>query len=273
MTEKERKKIIKLGKANDALNKYSIKVAAVPFIAGTVLILLYGFIEETAVMLLGMGLLLVGCLIPIIWLIVLNIWAGSCKMYSYDLYQQLVREDRPESKRLPQKPMPLTQKIADEQFDGDIQQAVIHILHTYANEELNVYIHEWGPEESRLALNHMWESAQEKLGEKGIKDCLKNAVLLEELEMTEEDVLSAPNPFKKKIWKQLGVLAAACVGVPVVLGLFTDWFSTAETVCQWVLLGLSVFITFQATTIGAFIIKSVKFARLKKRLLKENVKE
>ena len=273
MTEKTRNRIIRLGKANDALNKYSLKLAIGPAVVGAMLIILHKFVEEPSVMLWGIGLLLLGCLIPMVWFVVLSIRAGFCKEYSYGLYQTLVEEASPKEIEVRNKELPLTQKIADEQFDGDIQQAITYILHAYANEELNEFIHEWGSEESRIALDHIWSSVKERVGEKEAINYLKDAAALDELGMTEEDVIAAPNPYKKKVWIQLCVLAAVCVSVPVLLGLLEEWCYIDDTVREWGMYLLACYITLQATTIGTSLVGTVKYCVLKKRLRKARAKE
>ena len=274
MTLKEKNKIIKLGRANDRFNKYAIKVAAGPFVAGTALILLHAVWNETEVMLLGMGLLLLGCLIPMIWLLLLSIWGHGCKDYTYDLYRYLVEECEPdevpsfEELAPSDGEAPLTKELADRLFDGDIDRAIDYVVKNIRGEELDAFIDEWSPEQAAAAIDAIYNAGKEAMGEKALEKCMDQQIVLAELGVTEAEVLTMPNPFKKKIWMRLGVLAAVCVGVPLLVGAFADWFSAYEDVGEWVLLALSCFITLQATTIAPLIIKSVKFARLKRNLRK-----
>ena len=75
---KNEKKIIEIGRANDKLNKYAIKISLPPVIIAVVLILLYGFIwSEPVIMVVGLGFLLIGCL----YFIVVHSYVYSCARF------------------------------------------------------------------------------------------------------------------------------------------------------------------------------------------------
>lgn len=276
MTLKEKNRIIRIGKANDRMNKHMGKVVIPPVALGSGLIILYSFVKETAVMLWGMGFLFGGCLIPLVWFASLAIRASRCKNYSYDLYQHLVKDYSPNevpSFRVIQETPKMTQDIADEQFDGDINKAIDYIIKNVRGDELNAYIEEWGPEQAAAAIGAIYNAGKEVMGDKKLERFMKAHASLAELEITEEEALSSPNPYKKKVWVQIAILAGVCVCVPLLLAAFQGSFSDPETVRDWVLLGLGGYITIQAAGIAESLSKAVKFAKAKKTIMEINAEE
>ena len=111
------------------------------------------------------------------------------------------------------------------------------------------------------------------MGDKKLERFMKAHASLAELEITEEEALSSPNPYKKKVWVQIGILAGVCVCVPLLLAAFQGFFSDPETVRDWVLLGLGGYITIQAAGIAESLSKAVKFAKAKKTIMEINAEE
>lgn len=201
LTLKEKNKIIRIGKANDFMNRHMGKVVLPPVLLGSALIILHIFWEETAVMLWGMGFLFGGFSIPLIWFASLSIWASRSKNYSYDLYQHLVKEYSPNEApsfrpiQDAQQEMPMTRKIANEMFDGNVEKAIDYIMKNIRGDELNAFIEEWGPEQAAQAIDVIYNAGKEAMSEKNLNRYIKAQTALGELGMTEEEVLSMPNPF------------------------------------------------------------------------------
>ena len=288
LTEKEKKRIIKIGKANDRLNKHTINVTLPPVLLGALLIIIYGFglWEEISVIIAGMALLFGGCCISLVWFISLSIRATNCKNYSYSLYKELVKTDMAEEictneemdnlqpldlhksdkNACDDNIMPRTHKLASEHFDGDIKKAVEHVMLYVRGEELDEYMKEWTPEMADHALTSVYNFGKEKFGEKGIKQIMNIESTLENLNLTEEEVLTRKNPFVKKSLKSVFILLFGCIGIPILLAILKEYI-VIDSVEGWILGALSIFITYQAFGIANNLINIFRFKRVKRSIL------
>ena len=206
LTEKQKKQIIKLGKSNDNMNKYYIKISALPVCIGVVLIILTNFLagDNSKLVLLGIGFLFAGFAFPLIWPLSIAIRAKKCKYYSYELYEELLGKKKTESKDFePNLELyPLTTKLATEMFEGDIKLAIKHVMMCVRGDELSKYIDEWSPEQSAYAMKSVYELGKEKLGEKEVENIVKETVALsdfsEDIDVGIETLAEQKNPYVKK---------------------------------------------------------------------------
>lgn len=260
LTQNE-KKIIKLGKANDRLNKYCIKVTLPPVVIAVILILLYGFsiLTNPTVILVGISLLFIGCCIPVVWFISLTIRASKIG-YTYQLYQELIGNHCNTDDTVNQKETHITknshcesdneitpeqnqERLTDayiKQFDGDIEKALEHILYTYEYEELDKYVFEWTEEENRIAYKIIERNAAKNMAKES-------------------------NPCIKKLLIQLIITSVVCVGIPLLLSFIKNIVSDFETVQRYAMGGLSIFIAFQAMKIATTIIDTIKYQKEKRK--------
>lgn len=87
---KEELKILKVGKGNERLNKYCIKIFLPPVILSVILILTYMTTKITPYMAVGLPLLLLSCLASVIWFISLASRASRCG-YTVDRYHEILK--------------------------------------------------------------------------------------------------------------------------------------------------------------------------------------
>ena len=276
LTEKEKKQIIRVGTANDNMNKYCIKISVPSFCVGTVLIILSGFRMEDngKVILLGIGFLLCGCFIPMIWAISVAIRGKICKNYSYELYEELVGKVEPKSQDFEPdfELYPLTTKLANEMFEGDIKSAIEHVMMYIRGDELSQYIAEWSPAQARYAMNSIFELGQKTLGEKEVKNIIKENIALSEfaedmnmdMDTAEETLIEQKNPYVKKLIIHaivLVVLVALTVLLAVIVSnLDNDTVNTIAS-CIFTIVGAS-----EVSVVSLLIVKAIKFQVLKKKL-------
>lgn len=260
------KKIIKIGRANDRLNKHCTKVCLPPILIASLLVLLYGFgiWRETVVIVSGICILLVGCCIPLVWFISLTIRASKIG-YTYQRYQELIGNHcdtnyivnqkethstknshcESNSETTPEKSEQNQERLTDayiKQFDGDIEKALEHILYTYQNEELDKYVFEWSDEEIRIAYKTIKRNAAKNMAKES-------------------------NPYIKKLLIQIIITLLVCFGIPLILSFIKNIVSNFETWQRYAMGGLSIFITLQALKIGPTIIDALKYQKEKRKLI------
>lgn len=266
LSDKEKKQIIRIGKMNDNLNKYCIKITMVPVCIGVILILASSMLEDSArVFVWGMGILLFGCLLPLMWFIVLNIIAKGCKNYSYGLYEMLIgaKTIKDYIFELNEDTYPYTSSIAKEQFAGNVNEAIKYIILNIRGEEINKYINEWTPEQSAYAVSCLGNAALEKNGEKKLAEMVKNVAKLEELGMSEEEVLTKPNPFVKKI-KVHFLILIGLIMLSVVFGLAKD---NTNIIVKIGVTVSPILMSLESLELGNLIVKFFGFRKMKKKLV------
>ncbi len=162
-----------------------------------------------------------------------------------------------------------TQQLANEKFSGNINEAIKYIMFNIRGEELGQYIDEWTPEQARFALDSVYQVGEEKLGKDGLQKIVKEEVLLDELNLTKDEVMNAQkNPFGAKIAKGLLKLFIVNGGI-VALGtlLSSLGMQNSQGIIQAAAVGgASIFTTYMATDIGVDIVKFFKYKKIKKSL-------
>lgn len=96
-------------------------------------------------------------------------------------------------------------RLAQEKFNGDIQETIKYLLHNSQSSEFHEYINEMTEAEASYTLDCIEEHTIEKVGGiENYKALYKREEQINSLNMTFEEVRDAKtNPFKKKLIKSL----------------------------------------------------------------------
>ncbi len=170
-----------------------------------------------------------------------------------------------------------TQKLADEKFNGDINEAIKYVLHNTRGDEMLEYINEWTPDQARFALDYIYQLGEEKMGKKGLRRMIDEEVSLEALGVTREEVLtSAVNPYASPLRKKLLiiVLAFVIIGIATVVPGLLEIPSDYETVISVVaVIASGVLVCAVLLTIFNDISGFFRYRSLKKQLTKDETEE
>jgi len=158
-----------------------------------------------------------------------------------------------------------TDKLAQEQFGGDQEAAVRHIIRTFETEELNEYASDFNKEQAVLLLKIIAELATSCLSKEEIADIAGENYILSQLGMTKEEVCSAEqNPFERNLIRRLLILLMV-VAVPIGIAvLFSDLGITMELAASI----SGILISIMVIPLGEDTIKYFKFRKLKKKYRK-----
>ena len=151
---------------------------------------------------------------------------------------------------------------AQENFNGNIEQAIEHLLcgeHGDTKYIFDQYVDELTLEESKFAMKIIHRQTVNSLGEKQFNDEVHKLNVLQQLNLTEEEVKNAPvNPYKstllKSVFKLLvmngGVISLAVAGIaPQILGLAAP-----------LVMGLS------SMTVATNLVNYFKFKKIKSKI-------
>jgi len=133
-----------------------------------------------------------------------------------------------------------THTIANEKFNGNIEEAIKYILWHYEYGELNEFIREWDDNEFLIA-NKLIEEAP-----------VVNPIFEEE---------TTKNPYTKTFWIHIITTAVVCVSVIFILKYLENVVSDFETWKGWAMGGLSIFITLQSIKIGPIMNAMFKYRK------------
>jgi len=115
-------------------------------------------------------------------------------------------------------------KIAEEQFDGDVYKAIEYVYETYAHEKnpiMDKIYSEFTQKEREIACEVIKNMAIKKTGQKAVDDIYESVNIMERLHMSDEEILSSEkNPFGKTIIKYV-ILMLCVISVPLILMFFT----------------------------------------------------
>ncbi|MBE6956573.1 MAG: hypothetical protein E7450_03880 [Ruminococcaceae bacterium] len=160
--------------------------------------------------------------------------------------------------------------LANEMFDGDMTKTVRYIMKELPPERVEQYTKEMNSTEAAYALNVLYDTAVEEHGEGHVKRTISLNWLLEQLNMTQEELeTTKKNPYGVKVGKALLTVLAAVVVVGVALGLNARFFEN-ETIKSLAAAGGSIVVTMKAMGLAGEIMLYIQFARAKRMLKKLN---
>ena len=173
---------------------------------------------------------------------------------------------------VPYEELSLIQKLAVDQFEGDVVLAWEYVF-THEEKEKQVEytktINEW---EACAAYKVIKAQMNEKFTDKEFNKAIEVELILDTLEMTEEQVLMyEENPFFSDLWKWIGVLLLTSVAIGVVIGLGHRYIrdeSAVDSVAA--LLGCGT--TFVALKVVGLLLKGIRFHKAKRILQQLNEK-
>ena len=109
-----------------------------------------------------------------------------------------------------------TDKLAQEQFGGDLEQTIFHIMKNFETKELNEYVMEFTKEQSNIFLGLLAKEV-EKIPEKEQKAIVERSFDMAALGMTKKDLDSVDlGSYKKDIAKKIMILLVVAVGTPCI---------------------------------------------------------
>ena len=159
------------------------------------------------------------------------------------------------------------EKLANEQFNGDIPAAIEYVYRNHAqnkNSYMDKIYSEFTKEELRMAAEILVKMTKERCGENVVHNIFKAEKLISRLDMTIEEILGADkNPFKKKC-----ILALCCLVLTVIVPvLVIKFFNITDAENQKILYQWqSIIIGIIAIDLGPCIIKFFQFKKAKKLL-------
>ena len=110
-----------------------------------------------------------------------------------------------------------TDKLAQEQFGGDLEQTISHIMQNFETKELNEYVMEFNQEQSDIFLGLLAKEINIKIPEKEKKAIAERSFYMAALDMTEKDLDSIDlGSYKKDIAKKIMILLVVAVGTPCI---------------------------------------------------------
>ena len=110
-----------------------------------------------------------------------------------------------------------TDKLAQEQFGGDLEQTISHIMQNFETKELNEYVMEFNQEQSDIFLGLLAKEINIKIPEKAKKAIAERSFYMAALDMTEKDLDSIDlGSYKKDIAKKIMILLVVAVGTPCI---------------------------------------------------------
>ncbi len=219
----------------------------------------------------GIPMLIIVCALPIAGLIIANLGVGAwmviAKLFKIESKSNIVDI----SKLKPGQELRKIDKLATEQFEGNIGKAIEYVMRTMSESpELNEYVKEFTQGECTFASNVLYDMAEEKHGKGYVKENIKFAYNLEQLEMSEADIRSSEkNPFVQNIKRDSLILLCAVIVIGIAFGILPNYIED-ESIAIILTCVSGVVIFFEATNLSKYIVLAIKYKKTKQHLDKNN---
>jgi hypothetical protein len=163
------------------------------------------------------------------------------------------------------------QKLAVDQFNGNIEEACAYVLDNMDKAAQIEYTENLTQDEAMAFFRVMNRQMESKYTKKEIKKLVDLEYALSYLHMTEEEILTAQkNPFTPKLWRRVGILLAIAVGIGVITGLGERfWWDSSVVGTVDMILGCAM--TFYVWRVVEAIRQCSQFKKAKRALQKETV--